>query len=695
MKRKIKPGRATKKTHDARPGKHSARKPREVQPPFRVKQRRVAAFDVRPRKPPLEASPVENGVRQNGYTRIDDPFDDLDVAVIMLDANLCVRRYTPAAAEILHIIPGDVGRPLGEIVLRFPDSDLLSDLRLTINKGEIPEKEVLSGSGQTYLRRISVRRNPDGSFRNIVLTLVDISSRKTAELNFREAETRHRLILSGIQEYGIFLLDLEGRYVTWTAGAERILGYREVEAQGEPFDLIMTEEDRVARRADRDLARAEVDRQLLVERWYTRKNGSKFWGTVIISTVYAASGKPSGFVVVLRDSTDHKRAEDNLRRAMINAEAANASKDHFLANVSHELRTPLAATLLWSKLLSEQKNPDPKTLQEGLSAIHRSVREQQALIDDLMDTAKIVAGKMRLERSRFELNPLIQAMMPPFRTQAAENRVAITETLDQTVGTVEADPRRLQQVISNLISNAVKFTPPGGRIDLATTRKGDQVEIVVTDTGKGISPQFLTKIFDRFVQVEPAVTPTASGMGLGLAIARQLIELHGGTIRAESGGPDRGTTFIIVVPLPAQVKLNHETPVDEEPRPTLIDRRVLLVEDSLETRQALAAVLHQAGAEVILAASVPEALEEFDRTKPDLILSDIGLGVSSGHALIAQIRHREIERRLPLTPALALTAYADERNRRKAFESGFQDCTTKPIEPRVLITKLANLRTTP
>jgi len=695
MKRKIKPGRATKKTHEARPGKNSARKPRAVQLPFRSKQRRVAAFDVRLRKSPLEASPVENGERQNGNISEGDFFEDLDLAVVMLDANLCVRRYTPAAAEILHVMPADVGRPLGEVVLRFPDSDLFSDLLLASNDGEIPEKEVLSGSGQTYLRRILAHRNPDGTIRNIVFTLVDISSRKSAELIFRETEARHRLILSGIQEYGIFLLDPEGRYVTWTAGAERILGYREAEAQGEPFDLIMTEEDRVAHRADRDLARAEVDRQLLVERWYTRKDGSKFWGTVIISTVYAASGKPSGFVVVLRDSTDHKRAEDNLRRAMINAEAANASKDHFLANVSHELRTPLAATLLWAKLLSEQKNPDPKTLQEGLSAIHRSVREQQALIDDLMDTAKIVAGKMRLERSRFELNPLIQSMLPPFRTQAAENRVTITETLDQAVGTVEADPRRLQQVISNLISNAVKFTPPGGRIDLATARKGDQLEIVVKDTGKGISPQFLTKIFDRFVQVEPAVTPTASGMGLGLAIARQLIELHGGTIRAESGGPDRGTRFIIVVPLPAQVKLNNETMVDETPLPTLTDRRVLLVEDSLETRQALAAVLHQAGAEVIPAASVPEALEEFDRTKPDLILSDIGLGVSSGHALIAQIRHREIERRLPLTPALALTAYADERNRRKAFESGFQDCTTKPIEPRVLIAKLANLRFAP
>lgn len=302
---------------------------------------------------------------------------------------------------------------------------------------------------------------------------------------------------------------------------------------------------------------------------------------------------------------------------------------------------------------------------------------------------------MRLERSRFELNPLIHSLLPPFHTQAADNRIVIAENLDQSLGTVEADPRRIQQIISNLISNAVKFTPPGGHIEVATARKGDVVEVVVSDTGKGISPQFLTKIFDRFVQVEPGTTPTASGMGLGLAIARQLIELHGGTIRAESDGKDRGTRFIILVPLPAQSKSVQKGTQGPTPAPSLTNRRVLLVEDSPETRQALTAALQQAGAEVISAATVAEALEEFERTKPDLILSDIGLGASSGHALISQIRHRETERGLPLTPALALTAYADERNRRKAFESGFQDCTTKPIEPRALVSKLARLRVAP
>ena len=700
MKQKTKRGAPRTKIPVVSPEKKSApSEPRAVRRSSLSKQRGVSAFGVRSRSRRGEASNLERTGRPQGKAPDTlapafswEDFSEIDVAVVVLDGSLGLRRYTPAAADIFHMTPTDLGRSFEEVASRFSDAELPADLRTVQNGAEIGEKEVLSGPALTHLRRIRAIRGTDGTVRSITIIWIDISSRKTAEINLREAEARHQLILSGIHEYGIFLLDPEGRYVTWTAGAEKILGYTEAEARGRPFSLIMTAEDRAANRADRDLARAEVDRQVLVERWYIRKDDSKFWGTAIISTVYGEGGKPSGFVILLRDSTDHKRSEDNLRKAMIHAEAANASKDHFLANVSHELRTPLAATLLWSKLLSEQKDLDPGMLQEGLSAIHRSVREQQALIDDLMDTAKIVAGKMRLERSRCELNSLIQAMLPPFRTQASEIRVTITEKLDRAVGTVEADPRRLQQVISNLISNAVKFTPQGGRIDLATVRKGDMVEIVVTDTGKGISPQFLTKIFDRFVQVESAITPTASGMGLGLAIARQLIELHGGSIHAESDGPDRGTRFIIVVPLPAQTKSRHQAPAAESPLPTLRDRRVLLVEDSQETRLALSAVLHQAGAEVVSAATVTEALAEFERSKPDLILSDIGLGASSGHALIAQIRLREIQRQLPLTPALALTAYADERNRRKAFESGFQDCATKPIEPRVLVAKLVNLQ---
>jgi PAS domain S-box-containing protein len=469
------------------------------------------------------------------------------------------------------------------------------------------------------------------------------------------------------------------------------LGYPQEEVLGRHLSLLHLAEDREAGRAERDLARAEVDGSVEIERWHLRKDGSQFWATGTISALRDERGRTEGFVKVVRDNTDHKRGEDLLREAMMNAEAANASKDHFLANVSHELRTPLSATMLWARLLSDEKNLDAETLKEGLAAINRSVKEQQALIDDLMDTAKIVAGKMRLEPQNFDLNGMIVNMLPPLRTVAAEKQIVILDSLDPDVGVVEADPRRLQQVIGNLINNAIKFTPPSGRIAISSERKGDTVEIKVTDNGKGISPEYLSRIFDRFVQIDQGSTPTASGMGLGLAIVRQLIDLHQGTIRAESPGPGMGSTFSIVLPLPQKAKVTTQGTESQPVAIALTGRCVLLVEDSLETRDAISNVLETAGAEVTTAGSVSGALEAFDAARPDLILSDIGLGNSSGHVLIAEIRRREIHRNLPPVPALALTAYADEKNRRKAFESGFQDCLTKPVEPQVLLAKMANL----
>jgi two-component system CheB/CheR fusion protein len=614
-----------------------------------------------------------------------------DIAVVFLGPDLHIRRYTPAVNDLFQIIPSDLGRPLTNLAMQFSDPNLLQDVRAVLEDKEPREIEVTSNSGKTYVRRVLPYRKTERDVEGAVLTFVDITGRKAAELELRASATRHQLILSGIKEYGIFMLDNEGRFTAWTAGAERILGYSELEVRGQHLSLIQTREDRETGRADRDLSRAAVDGSVSVERWHQRKDGTRFWGTGIISVLRDERGQRDGFVKVVRDNTDHKLAEDSLREAMINAEAANASKDHFLANVSHELRTPLSATLLWAKLLSDQKTVDPHMLKEGLEAINRSAKEQQALIEDLMDTAKIVAGKMRLEVVRFNLNTLIKTLLPPLRTTAAEKQLVILDALSDDVGIVEADPRRLQQVISNLINNAIKFTPNGGRITVSTERKDDAVEIHVVDTGKGIGAEFLSRIFDRFVQVDQATTPTASGMGLGLAIARQLVDLHHGTIRAESAGAGTGTTFIVLLPLERQSDGSEEADDDEGPAISLGNRKILLVEDSLQTREALTKVLSEAGAQIAAVGTVSEALEAFNRTAPDLILSDIGLGNSSGHVLIAEIRKREVQNGLSPTPALALTAYADEKNRRKAFESGFQDCTTKPIEPRILLSKLANL----
>lgn len=635
---------------------------------------------------------------ENSTNDIASLLSNMDIAVLFLDQELRIRKYTPAVRDLIELIDADIGRPLNNLAFKFTDTAFFRDIKSALKKSGINEAEVASNSGRTYVRRVRPYRKDNESIEGVVITFVDISARKLAELELRRGERMHRLILRGIKEYGIFVLDLAGRFVTWTAGAAHIFGYSEPEVLGKHLSLIHTEEDNVAHTAEKELKRAATGDDVFIERWQVRKDGSKFWGTGILSILNDESDRPYGFVKVVRDNTDRKLADEALRAAMKstetamkNAEAANASKDYFLANVSHELRTPLSATLLWAKLLSEPAEIDPQTLKEGLSAIARSAKEQQALIEDLMDTAKIVAGKLRLEPRYFELNAMLQTILPPIRSIAGEKNLVITEALDEGVGTVKADPRRIQQVVSNLLNNAVKFTPSGGQINVSTKRSGDNVEICVADNGKGIRREFLARIFDRFVQVDQGSTPTASGMGLGLAIVKQLVEMHGGTVVAESPGKDQGSIFTITVPLPQCQGIAEESWEPTSPEISLRGWRILLVEDSHQTRRALEVMLREAEAEVISVGTAQAALEEFDRLPPDLILSDIGLEGMDGHSLISEVRSRERSRNLPLVPAVALTAYADDKNIKKALESGFLDYATKPIEPRVLISKFVNL----
>lgn len=650
-------------------------------------RRQGQAADSEPAaQPPGKMEELENSTND-----INSLLSSTDIAVVFLDRQFRIRKFTPAVKDLFELIDSDVGRPLSDLALKFTDLTLSRDIGCVLANGTALEAEVNSSSGRTYMRRVLPYRKNGSSMDGVVVTFVDISARKLAEMEMRRSESIHRLILRGIKEYGIFMMDLAGNFVTWTPGAEHIFGYSEKEALGQHLRMIQSEENRTTGMVEKELTMARAGNDVFIERWHQRKDGTRFWGTGILSILNDENNQPYGFVKVVRDNTDRKVAEDALHHAMQQAEAANASKDHFLANVSHELRTPLSATMLWAKLLLEQDEIEPDLLREGLNAIARSSKEQQMLIEDLMDTAKIVAGKLRLEASDFGLNRLIETFLPAIRTIGTEKSIVIETELDPEIGTIKADPRRIQQVISNLLNNAIKFTPSGGRVHIRTLRKGETVEIRIADNGQGIKKEFLSRIFDRFIQLEQGSTPTASGMGLGLAICKQLVEMHGGSIRAESPGKDQGAEFIVVLPLPRRQASPEDAWALPPPSITLRGWRILLIEDAVETRHALKTVLMDAGAEVAAVGTAKAALQEFDRNTPDLILSDIGLGGMSGHELIAEIRRREREKERPAVPAVALTAYADEKNFRKAFESGFQECLAKPVEPLVLIGKLANL----
>ncbi|MBD2104099.1 GAF domain-containing protein [Leptolyngbya sp. FACHB-261] len=381
------------------------------------------------------------------------------------------------------------------------------------------------------------------------------------------------------------------------------------------------------------------------------------------------------------------------RNARAEAEQANRVKDEFLAVLSHELRTPLNPILGWSKLLQNQKH-DNATLTRGLQTIERNAKLQTQLIEDLLDVSRILRGKLSLNVAPVDLKPTLEAAMETVRLAAEAKAIQIQTQLNPTVGCVSGDADRLQQVVWNLLSNAVKFTPRGGQVQITLEQIDSQAQIQVSDTGKGITPEFLPYIFERFRQADSKTTREFGGLGLGLAIVRQLVELHGGTVQVDSAGEGQGTTFTVRLPLlPGKVKNVKD---EKDNLQSLASRanplqgvRILVVDDETDARELLVFVLEQAGAIVAEVTSVAEALQTFEQTNFDLLISDIGMPEMDGYMLMKQVRALEAEAKK--IPAIALTAYAGDFNQQQALQAGFQKHISKPVEPSVLITNITAL----
>jgi PAS domain S-box-containing protein len=400
-------------------------------------------------------------------------------------------------------------------------------------------------------------------------------------------------------------------------------------------------------------------------------------------------------------------AEDIARRvalAMENvrlyrqAQAVNRIKDEFLATLSHELRSPLNGILGWAQLL-RRRHLDSETTSQGLETIERNAKAQVQLIDDLLDISRVIRGKLRLDVRPINLIPVIEAAIDAMRPAADAKEISLKWDVDPDAGLISGDPDRLQQVLWNLLSNAIKFTPKQGEVTVRLQRAETQVEITVSDTGKGINPDFLPFVFERFRQADGSLTRSYGGLGLGLAIVRHLIELHGGTVQAFSPGEGQGSTFTVKLPLftgesdsYSHSQTEHlPLPHDSAARVPRLDRvRVLVVDDEADTRTLLATALKDCGAEVETAASAEAAIAQLDQFQPQILVSDIGLPYIDGYALIRQIRQRCAEEGGDI-PAIALTAYARQEDRRQALLAGFQTQIAKPINPNELVVVVGNL----
>jgi signal transduction histidine kinase len=410
--------------------------------------------------------------------------------------------------------------------------------------------------------------------------------------------------------------------------------------------------------------------------------------------------EPAVLIATARALLRTRRAEEAARVALEReqsaravAEDANRIKDEFLAVLSHELRSPLSAILTWVTLLRGEKRNEAQ-LEQGLAAIERNARLQTKLVDDLLDVSRIMSGKSTLEAALVDVGPVVESALQSVRPAAEAKNIRLESAIRPGIGPLNADGARLQQVIWNLLSNAVKFTPPGGRVSVVAEDDGSQVEIRVVDTGRGISPEFLPHVFERFRQADSSTSRAEGGLGLGLAIVRHTVELHGGTVRAESEGLDRGSTFTVMLPLPSMglsssaATTKHRA--ESEPGHRLDGLRVLVVDDDADTREVIATLLRSRGADVVAKESTFTATEALATMSFDVVVSDIGMPVEDGYALIRRIRELDAQRPKPL-PALALTAYANAAELERIREAGFDALFTKPVETRELIVTLGRL----
>jgi hypothetical protein len=368
-------------------------------------------------------------------------------------------------------------------------------------------------------------------------------------------------------------------------------------------------------------------------------------------------------------------------------------KDEFLAILGHELRTPLSAIMMWAKML-RSRSLSPQDVSDGIEAILRSAEAQSQLVNDLLDTSRITAGKLRLEKRETDLTALLREAVDAVSPLATDKKVNVEVHCGENIGRVLSDPARLRQIIWNLLNNAVKFTPGGGKVSVGLQRHGREIEIRIADSGIGITAEFLPRIFDPFRQAEPSSTRAHGGLGLGLAISRQLVEMHGGKITAQSEGKDKGSTFIVRLPLPSIGSTVAESPKHAPRAPgenALAGVRVLFLEDDAETRTAFSRMLQNAGAAVRAAATAPEALEMLNKDPVDIIISDIALPGMDGYSFIAAVRAAEKSTGASPLPAIAITAFARAEDRQRALAAGFEYHFPKPVDFDALLSAILRL----
>jgi PAS domain S-box-containing protein len=600
-------------------------------------------------------------------------------------------------AEGVH--PDDLARCLDTFVSSFDARRRFRmEYRLRRHDGEY---RWLLDNGAPYT-------DPAGRFAGFIGSCVDVTEMRQAVDDLRVSREHMEIVLSGAA-VGLFYCALPFDRLIWD---DRVKEHFHLPPDADV--TIQTFYDRM-HPDDRDRTRHAIDASVASRQPYdveyrtVSADGERVkWIRALGRTYYDPAGKPERFDGVTIDVTGRKLAEaererllDAERHARAEAERLGRLKDEFLATLSHELRTPLNAILGWSQLLSAGTST-PAEVTEGLKTIERNARVQTQLIEDLLDMSRIINGKIRLDVQRVDVAAVIRAAIASVQPSADAKQLRLQTILDPHAGPVSGDPARLQQVLWNLLTNAIKFTPSGGRVQIVLERVNSHLEIAVSDTGRGIRPEFLPHVFDRFRQADSTTTRHAGGLGIGLSLVKNLTELHGGTVRAKSAGEHQGATFIVSLPLAVlhdppggagdrqHPGSQLQPPASETELPSLAGVRVLVVDDEPDARDLLRHVLQHRKATVLLASGARDALDLVRHERPDVLVSDIGMPDLDGYELIRLVRALPPDQG-GRTPAVALTAFARSEDRRRAMLAGFQIHIAKPVEPPELIATVASL----
>ena len=540
----------------------------------------------------------------------------------------------------------------------------------------------------------------------------DIPERRQAEEALRQSEERFRLTFENAAS-GIAHVAPDGRWLRVNQRLCEMTGYTQAELLARTFqDLTHPADLATDLEFVRRVLAGEMSRYSLEKR-YLRRDGSVLWINLTVALVRDAAGAPAYFIAIIEDITARKQIElerERLRlqeqQARETAEAATRAKDQFLAVVSHELRSPLSAILGFAQMIRAHQHQAEQVVHFA-DIITRSARTQQRLIEDLLDTARIITGKLKLDTAPTDLRLLLTESLAVVQPAAAARRIDLSASLGDQPLTVIGDATRLQQIIWNLLQNAIKFTPEGGHVALRLERSPEQARIIVSDTGQGIAPEVLPHIFERFWQMDMSGTRRYGGLGLGLALVEDLVELHGGTIAAASAGVGQGTTFTVTLPLhappvveaPPQVRAVAEMRTGPEAiplanLPRLDGVRVLVVDDQEGTRARVAGLLSECGAAAMTAASGQEAVSLLRDHQFDVLVCDIAMPGEDGYQVLRRIRDLEAQQGTPPAgrlAAIALTAMSRSEDRLRALRAGFQTYLAKPVEPAELIVVLASL----